>query len=93
MLSMLERPDVRHSLVGSILDDFDIALERFDAQQPIVIWRLLVLRNAKPLMVGVEPGHCVSPALFSSGEQQAHPPQIPQAFPSFGPQMRPRFVF
>jgi hypothetical protein len=45
---------VGHALVGGGLDHVGIALEPLDPQQPVMIGRLLLGRNAQPLVVRVE---------------------------------------
>ena len=46
--------DVDHLPIGGSFDDFQIALESFQRQQPIEIGRLVLRRNAEPLVVGIE---------------------------------------
>ncbi|MGA2257036.1 MAG: hypothetical protein ABSG53_20485 [Thermoguttaceae bacterium] len=54
MLACLERPDVGHLPVGGTSNYVGVRLEHPDSEQPIVIGRLIRLRNTKPFVVGVE---------------------------------------
>jgi hypothetical protein len=54
LLAQLLRPDVRHSLVGSVRNDIRVALECPDAKQAVVVRRLFVGRNAEPDVIGVK---------------------------------------
>src|SRR5438552_2101135 len=56
---------VRALAIGGAFDDVRVRLEQFDAQQTVVVRRLLGRGNAKPQMVGVEGvPHRVLPAIL-----------------------------
>ncbi len=50
----LKRAHVGHLAIGRRLDDFRIVLERSDPQQPVEVGRLLMRRDAQPLVVRIE---------------------------------------
>jgi hypothetical protein len=54
VLASLKGANVRHSLIGGAFDDVGIGLEELDAQQPIMVGRLVLGRNAQPLVVRIE---------------------------------------
>ncbi len=54
VLARLERPDVRHPLVGGTRNHVGIVLEYVNPKQTVMIWRLILGGNAEPFVVGVE---------------------------------------
>lgn len=61
MRAVLVRLHVGHLPVGSPLDDVRVALEESDAQQPIMVRRLLRGRDPQPLAVRIEVlGHAIA---------------------------------
>ena len=53
-LAGLERLDVGHPLVGRVDNHVRVGLEQRDAQQAIMVGRLLRKRNAQPLVIRIE---------------------------------------
>ena len=45
---------IRESLSCSMPDNFGIGLSTVDPQQPVMIRRLVLRRNAKPFVIGIE---------------------------------------
>jgi hypothetical protein len=54
MRARLKSAQVDDSLIGRTFDDVIIALEEFDTQQSVVMGRLVLGRNAQPLVIGVK---------------------------------------
>jgi len=54
VLPGLKRADVGHLPVGRVGDRVGVRFEQLDRQQPIVVRRLLIRRNAEPLAIGIE---------------------------------------
>jgi hypothetical protein len=53
-LACLKRPQVQHRPIGSVGDHVRVRFIHGNAEQPIVIRRLLVGRNAEPGVVGIK---------------------------------------
>ena len=61
-VSLLDRAQVRHPLVRRVLYDLGLALEQAQAQQAVVVGRLLLRRNGKPGVIRIERlGHRIPP--------------------------------
>ena len=60
-LSQLVGPHVGRLPLGGVADDLGIGLEAFHAQQPIMIRRLVLGRNAQPAMIRIECTRHVDP--------------------------------
>jgi len=55
-------PQMRHLAVGRRCDHIGVGLEELDRQKPVMVGRLVLRRNAKPLVVRVKRfGHCTTP--------------------------------
>ena len=55
MFTRLVLPHELHQAVSGRFDDIQIAFERLQPQQPIVIWRLVFGCNSEPLVVWIKP--------------------------------------
>ena len=49
--------EVGHLLAGSSVNYVGVGLEQFDPQQPVMVGRLILGRNAEPFVIRVEGGH------------------------------------
>jgi hypothetical protein len=54
VFARLKRPQMAHPLAGGVLDDRGVRFQRRDAEQSIVIGRLLIWWNAEPLVIRIE---------------------------------------
>ncbi len=59
----LKSPHVEHLPVGRIGDHIRIRFEQADAQQPVMVGRLLVGRDAKPFPIRIKPSHAGTPPM------------------------------
>jgi len=62
VLSEFIGPHVNRPLLGSGRNHFPVRLEQFQAQKPVVVWRLVPWRNRQPFVIGVEIGHRSPPS-------------------------------
>jgi len=54
VLAQLVAPHMGHLPLGCVPDDFGIVLQRIEAQEPVVVWRLMFRWNAKPPVIRIE---------------------------------------
>ena len=54
VLARLKRANKRHLLIGRSGDHVRVGFEQIDAQQPVMMWRLVLRRYAQPFVVRIE---------------------------------------